>query len=159
MSKFDTFLSTVIDRAVGEARADGSASVEAHHLLLAVAGHGEPSTTRLLAQAGLDAAAVREALTREFSRSLGAAGVSAAAAGLPRPSHAREGKPQMGASLKLAMERGFSSVPSKKDMRPAHLLLGLVQAPVGTVPRALELANVDRAALIQRIRVALAEDH
>ncbi len=158
MSKFDVFLAAVIDRATGEARGDGSGTVEAHHLLLALAGHGEPSTTRVLAQAGLDQAAIRAALQREFERSLGAAGVSAAAAGTPQPAHARDGNPQMGASLKLALERGLIG-SRRKDLRPAHLLLGIVAAPVGTVPRALALAEVDQSAFTQLIRAAITEDN
>ena len=47
----------------------------------------------------------------------------------------------MGASVKLAMERGLGSVARKQDLRPPHLLLGIVQASVGTVPRALDLAQ------------------
>jgi hypothetical protein len=43
----------------------------------------------------------------------------------------------------------------KKDLQPAHLLLGILQAEAGTVPRALALAGVDRAGLAERARQAL----
>ena len=56
---------------------------------------------------------------------------------------------------KLALERGFASVTRKKDLRPAHLLLGILRAEVGTVPRALALAGVDQAALTARVQDGL----
>jgi D-alanyl-D-alanine carboxypeptidase len=132
--------------------------VEAHHLLLAVAASGESGTHELLASVGLDYATIRAALDREFERSLTAAGVSVRSVDLPRPSRAREESRALGSSVKLAMERGLGSVARKQNLRPAHLLLGIVQAPVGTVPRALDLAGVDRPALVQRIRQSLTEN-
>jgi Clp amino terminal domain, pathogenicity island component len=44
----------------------------------------------------------------------------------------------------------------KKDLQPAHLLLGILQAEVGTVPRALALAGIDRTDLADRARRSLA---
>ncbi|GAA2986757.1 Clp protease N-terminal domain-containing protein [Streptosporangium longisporum] len=46
----------------------------------------------------------------------------------------------------------------KKDLRPAHLLLGVLSAAVGTVLRALALAGVDRAALMDRVEETLARE-
>jgi D-alanyl-D-alanine carboxypeptidase len=152
MSRFDTFLATVLESATREARADGSSTVEAHHLLLAIADSGEPSTRQVLGPIGLDREAIQAALTHEYARSLNAGGVSIDPSDFPRPSHPRAESPSMGASVKLALERGFGSVARKRDLRPAHLLLGIVQAPVGTVPRALDLAGVDRIALDERLR-------
>ncbi len=151
MSEIDTYIAGVIERAGQEARDDGSAATEAHHLLLAIAAAEEP----ILLSAGLDREALRAALDREFERSLAAAGATVAG-GPARPSSARTGSPPPGASLKLALERGFQLVKHKRDVRPAHLLLGIVQAEVGTVPRALALAGVDRAQLAEQVRRALA---
>jgi D-alanyl-D-alanine carboxypeptidase len=153
MSRFDKFLASVLDQAGREARAEGSSTVEAHHLLLAIAASGEPSTDELLASVGLDEAAIRAALDREFEHSLGAAGVSVDRADMP-PSHPRDEPRPLGSSVKLALERGLGSVSRKQNLRPAHLLLGIMQAAVGTVPRALALAGIDRAALVERIRQA-----
>jgi D-alanyl-D-alanine carboxypeptidase len=152
---FDRYLRTIIDQAAGEARKQGSATVEAHHLLLAIAAEDEPTTRQLLSPAGLDHEAIRAALDREFEHSLATAGVSLAAFDLPRPSYAPGRPVNMGASAKLALERGFTSVPRKKDLRPAHLLLGILRAEVGTVPRALALAGVDQAGLIARVQRSL----
>jgi len=165
MAAIDRYINTIIERARSEAHEDGSAAVEAHHLLLAIAadGAGDPAEdptdaaaglgdpAEILAGAGLDRQAVREALDREFEHSLSAAGVSLAAFGLPRPRATGKPPTQLAASAKLALERGFASAGRKKDLRPAHLLLGILRAEVGTVPRALALAGVDRAELVARL--------
>ncbi|NRQ37396.1 Clp protease [Nonomuraea sp. NN258] len=155
MNAFDMYLHTILTQGDYEARKDGSATVEAHHLLLAVAGYEGTPEQRVLAEAGLDQEGVRAALDREFDRSLAVAGVSRAAFDLPRPSVDSTRHPGMGASAKLALERGFASAPRKKDLRPPHVLLGILQSEVGTVPRALELAGVDRAELTGRVRELL----
>jgi ATP-dependent Clp protease ATP-binding subunit ClpA len=157
MSPFDAYVNAVLRRAAHEAREDGSPVVEAGHLLLAIAGEAHAATRRVLDPAGLDRDAVRAALDREFEHSLSAVGVSRAAHTLPRPS-ARPTRPDLGTSAKLALERGVAAVARKKDLRPAHLLLGVLLAEVGTVPRALALAGVDRVALLVAVRQALTAD-
>jgi ATP-dependent Clp protease ATP-binding subunit ClpA len=157
MSSFDRYLRAVLGRAEREARGDGSPTIEAGHLLLAIAGEGHADTRRVLEPAGLDRDAVRAALDREFEHSLSAVGVSRAAHTLPRPS-GRPGHPGLGTSAKLALERGFAAVPRKKDLRPAHLLLGVLTAEVGTVPRALALAGSDRTTLLGAAQQALTTD-
>ncbi|MFJ1548474.1 Clp protease N-terminal domain-containing protein [Streptomyces sp. NPDC088246] len=156
MTAFDKYLHAVIVRATHEAREDGSATIEAHHLLLSIAAEQGAVAHQILASAGLDHRAVRDALDREFEHSLRTIGVSPATYDLPRPSHASE-QPKMGASAKLALQRSFSSV-RKKELRPTHLLLGILQAQVGTVPRALALADVDQAELVDHVRQALSNE-
>lgn len=158
MTAFENYLRTIIEQAGNEATKDGSATFEAQHLLLAIAAEQEPITQQVLASVGLDDyRAIRDVLHREFEHSLSAAGVSLAAFDLPRPSSARK-HPKPGASTKLALERGFASVARKKDLRPAHLLLGIVQAEVGTVPRALALAGIDQADLRARVMRVLTNE-
>jgi ATP-dependent Clp protease ATP-binding subunit ClpA len=154
MPAFDRYLHTIIERAGDEAHKDRSATIEAQHLLLAVAAEPEPTTEQVLTSVGLNYQAIRDALDREFEHSLRAAGVSLAAFDLSRPSNALE-HPKPGASAKLALARGFAPVARKKDLRPAHLLLGILRAQVGTVPRALALAGVDQADLRARVLRAL----
>jgi ATP-dependent Clp protease ATP-binding subunit ClpA len=158
MTAFDDYLHTITVRAEQEARHDGSATIEAQHLLLAIADEREAVTREILASAGLDHRAVQDALDREFEHSLSAVGVSRAAFGLPRPAGAVR-QPKIGASARLVFERGVASVVRKKDLRPAHLLLGVLLAEAGTVPRALVMAGVDQADLRARLLRALtAED-
>lgn len=157
MSAFDKYLLAVIVRAMDEARGDGSATIDAHHLLLSLAADQGSAARQVLASVGLDRAAVREALDREFEHSVSMVGVSPAAYGLPGPSHASQ-QPKMGASARLALDRSFASA-RKKDLRSAHLLLGILRAHIGTVPRALALAGIDQAELADRVRQTLSSQH
>lgn len=153
MSAFDKYLQAVLLAAQAEAREDGSAAMEARHALLAVAAQDGTEPQRFLAAAGLGRVELKAALDREFAHSLGAAGVAPGAFDLhstPDPDR----RPQLGASLRLALERMAGS-SRKKDLTPLHVLHALLQAEVGTVPRALDLAGVDRAALAARVREGL----
>ncbi|SEG65755.1 D-alanyl-D-alanine carboxypeptidase [Nonomuraea solani] len=158
MSAIDHYINAVMERGEAEARADGSAAVEAHHLLLGIAAHAETAARAVLESAGLDRPAIRAALDREFEHSLSAAGVSLAAYDLPAAAPDPERRVGVGASSRLALERGFATVDRKKDLRPAHLLLGVLEAEVGTVPRALALAGVAREDLANRAREAAATE-
>ncbi len=156
MSAVDGFLPAVLAAAEDEARYDSSPTVEARHLLLALAGQPEAITQAVLGPVGLDHQGARAALDREFERSLSTVGLSPAMYALPRPS-ASPAHPRLGSSAKLAIERGLASVARKKDLRQAHLLLGVLRAEVGSVARALSLAGIDRSALVDRVREALAK--
>ena len=186
----------VVVAAEGEARALGSAAVEAEHLLLALAGprgtapgdapagpqgtapgdapagpqgtaHGdapaEPQAAqlgRVLAAAGLDREGLLDALETERERSLMAVGVSARDLELPAAprTHARV---RWGASAKLALERSLRVALERGDRRiePGHILLGLLRAEAGTVPRALAAAAVDRDDLADAVAAELARAH
>jgi ATP-dependent Clp protease ATP-binding subunit ClpA len=155
MSTFGDYVHAILEQGREEARQDGSAAVEAQHLLLAVATGPRAAPHQVLATAGLVHRVIRDALDREFEHSLQAAGVSAATFDLPQPSRNPQRPRRLGASARLAIERGATS-GRKKDLLPAHLLLGILQAEVGTVPRALALADIDRADLANRTRQSLA---
>lgn len=158
MRMFDRYLHTVITEGAMEAQRHGSATVEAHHLLLAVAAQEGTAPQRVLASAGLDHRTVRAALDREFDHSLSTVGVSLASLGLPAPSTALQRPPTMGATGRLALDRSFATVSRKKDLRPGHVLLGILRAEVGTVPRALALAGVDRADLLARVQTVIEDE-
>jgi ATP-dependent Clp protease ATP-binding subunit ClpA len=152
MSAFDKYLETILDRAGNEARLDGSTTVEAQHLLLAVAADHHSAAGQFLASAGLDRDTIRGALDREFQHSLGAVGVAGLAFGLQSASPDPRRTPHPGSSVRLALERGVAS--GGRHMNSTHLLLGILMADVGTIPRALALAGVDRADLTARARAA-----
>jgi len=151
MAAFDKYLRAILDQAGAEARRDGSATIEAQHILLAMAADPAGAAGTLLASAGLDRAAVRSALDREFEHSLSVAGVSRSAFGLPPATPDPDRTPRPGSSVQLALERAVAAASSRREMGPADLLLSILRAEVGTVPRALELAGVDRAALTARV--------
>lgn len=149
------YVHAILEEARRAAQEDGSGTIEAEHLLLAIAHEHEPSTEHALTSVGLDGKAIREMLDREFDHTLSTVGVSRRGFDLQATSAVRV-EPRIGASAKLALERGLGSVAHKRDLRPAHLLLGVLQARVGTVPRALELAGIDQADLTARVEETLA---
>jgi ATP-dependent Clp protease ATP-binding subunit ClpA len=150
MAGFDKYLKAMLDQAGIEARQDGSATAEAQHLLLAIAADPAGSPARVLTAAGLDHDTIRAALRREFEQSLNVAGVSAAAFDLPPATPDPDRTPQPGASIQLALERCLKA-GGRRHIQPAHLLLGVLLAEVGTVPRALAIAGVNRAALLASV--------
>jgi D-alanyl-D-alanine carboxypeptidase len=154
MTAFGKYVRAILADAAHEARSDRSNTLEAQHVLLAMAAQPQTIPGHLLASVGLDHDGLRAALDREFEHSLSAAGVSRSTFNLPRPSDDPDRNVQLGASVRLAMERSVVGVG--KGPQPAHLLLGILQAQVGTVPRALALAGVDRADMMLRVRHALA---
>ncbi|MEU4238395.1 Clp protease N-terminal domain-containing protein [Actinoplanes sp. NPDC026619] len=137
-----SFLSQILAEAAEQARTDGSTTIEAHHLLLALAHDG--------AAAGLDHATIRAALDREFTHSLAAAGVHLTN-DLP-PATPTDTTPHLGATAKAAIERAVTAAHHIRDTTPAHLLLGILQTPAGTVPRALHLAGINRDTLTAAVR-------
>lgn len=153
---FGRYLESLIDRARDEARDIGSAGVEAEHLLLAIAAGADSLSRSVLNSAGLDHDSVRAALDAEFAHSLRGVGIDDLTRELPPPTPSVERPSQLGASVKLALERGTAAAVRGKELRPAHVLLGIVRAPVGTVPRALELAGISRTDLEARLVTALA---
>jgi ATP-dependent Clp protease ATP-binding subunit ClpA len=151
MATFHAFLRTILEEAGREAQRDGSATTEAQHLLLAMA--SQTDTSELLQSVGLDHRALRAALGLEFDQALSAAGVSLEASELQRTQSPSHRPPDLGTSIHHALERGLGA--TREAPRAAHLLLGILQAEVGTVPRALALAGLDRAALVARVRQTL----
>lgn len=154
MTRFDTYLRTMLDDAATEARLDGSTSVEAQHLLLAMAADADSTVGLALATVGLDRDGIRVALDREFAYSLSTVGIALSEFTIAVASPDPERLPQPGASVQLALERGLKSVRGR-DPQPAHLLLGILEAEVGTVARALAQAGVDRGDLLTRVRETL----
>lgn len=138
------------------ARAQGVATVEAEHLLLALADRAGGPVADVLAGAGLDGEALLKALDAETARSLAAVGVSRAAFDLPAAAPAARA-PRWGTSAKLALQRSLRAAVARGDrsIGPGHVLLGVLGAEHGTVPRALRIAGVDRQELADRAEAAL----
>ena len=139
---------TVVKAAETHARGLGSPTLEAEHLLLALASHTPPVAP--LADAGLDHDAVLAALDAARERSLMAVGIAAGDFDLPPAPVTRS--PRVGASAKTALARSLKISAARSDRRIAagHLLLGVLGAEAGTVPRALAAAEVDVDALRAR---------
>jgi ATP-dependent Clp protease ATP-binding subunit ClpA len=146
----------VVSGAEAEARAAGMRSIEAEHLLLAATRRDAPAA-RALAELGLDPHGVTAALATETERSLLAVGITPSELEPPGPPVATAGRVRAGASFKLALERALRAAVARGDRRieTGHVVLGVLKAEAGTVPRALELAGIDRAAAADRVAAAL----
>jgi ATP-dependent Clp protease ATP-binding subunit ClpA len=142
----------VIHASQVEAQALCSPTIEAEHLLLALAADEATPAARLLAENGLDHDGVRIALERETERSLAAVGVGVGDYALPDKPTAPRRSPKFAASSKRALERAVRLASARRDRHvgASHLLLGILHADVGTVPRALAAVDVDRVALVTR---------
>jgi ATP-dependent Clp protease ATP-binding subunit ClpA len=142
----------VLAAAEEEAAVRSSPTIEAEHLLLALAAAPGLPASALLAGEGLDHDGVLAALERETERSLAAVGVAAEAFALQGPPPAPRRRPRFAASGRLALERAVRTTAARGDRRVTaeHLLVGVLRADLGTVPRALEVAGVDRVALATR---------
>ena len=138
----------VVQDAIEIARDLGAPSVEAEHLLLA-ATRGSGPVARALADVGLDFDGLCTALVAETTRSLAAVGVTADVVHFAPFTE----RPKLATSAKLALERALRIALARKDKHigAGHITLAALQPAVGTVPRALECAGVDRAALISAL--------
>jgi ATP-dependent Clp protease ATP-binding subunit ClpA len=148
LNRFTKEARQVVDDSVRVARERGASTVEAEHLLLAVAKADAPSA-RVLSDAGLDFDGLAAALDAETARSLAAVGVTA---GTPSFSPCVE-RPKFATSAKLTLERALRVAVARSDRHigSTHITLGALRATTGTVPRALECAGVDRVELTRRV--------
>ena len=146
---------SLISTAEHEARKRRSPLVEAEHLLLAMSDVPGSEAAALLSSVGLGHDEIETALRQEFESSLAAAGVTVSLDSLEQPSTEPSRHLRLGASFKATMERSVVSAHGARQIRPAHLLLGILGAQVGTVPRALALAGVDQAELTRKTRESL----
>ena len=146
----------LIAAAEQEARDHRSPQVEAEHLLLAMTVVPTTDAGELLATAGLTHDRLDAALVEELDASLAAVGVSVDSGALTRPSADPRRKPRLGASFKASLERSVTAAAGTPRIRPAHLLLGVLGAQHGTVPRSLARAGVDSGELARQARQALA---
>jgi ATP-dependent Clp protease ATP-binding subunit ClpA len=143
--------------AEAEARTSRSSVVEAEHLLLAISARPDTDAGHVLVSFGLTHDTIEQALDDEFEASLAVAGVSVRPKDLGRPAPEPPRRLRLGASFKSAMKRSVAAAHGSRQIRPAHLLLGLLGAQVGTVPRALHFAGVNQAELATLTEQTLAE--
>ena len=145
-------LRPVVVMAIDEAARRNASEVAPEHLLLALAAHPETPAAGILAELGLSHDALDAALDEERRRALAVVGIRdldpallVATADTRRPSWA--------SSTREALRRSQAAGARGRRRRTLDLdvLYGIVTANVGTVPRALEYAGIDRDALIGRV--------
>jgi ATP-dependent Clp protease ATP-binding subunit ClpA len=150
----------VVRQFVTEAKKDAAKFVEAEHMLLTLATNKENDACRVLDESGLTYEQLMAALHEERRRTLAFAGIEplderqTAATELDRPL-------TLGTSSKVAIKRALIASRQGGHRRPCirstELLLGILQAELGTVPRTLAVAGVDRAALMVKTRNSMSE--
>src|SRR3954463_3274046 len=128
----------------------GSSSVEAEHLLIAIAS-GNSKAAYALRDAALEPADLRDALVRDFERVLGTVGIDAS--GVDLNANCRRTKPSWGTSAKLSLERAVKEAKRRGDKKIGceHILRGLLAADHGTVPRMLAAEGIDRDEVTGRL--------
>ena len=128
----------------------GSQSVEAEHLLVSLASTANPAGAALR-DAGLDPQELRDAIQRDFERVLGHVGIDAS--GVDVSANCRRTKLRWGASAKRGLERALEEAKRRGDRHIGceHILLGLLRAEHGTVPRLLAAEGIDRDELTARL--------
>jgi len=144
----------VAQRATEIANERGSDSVESEHVLLALTEDPASPVALILADVDLDHASLVAALEAERAASLAAIGITEAPTITATPRPARN-RPNWGASIKEALRRGMTSGPGRgrRGQNPElDVLAGILLADVGTVPRMLTLAGVDRDGLLGRVQ-------
>jgi ATP-dependent Clp protease ATP-binding subunit ClpA len=142
----------LVQDAREEAWLDGSAVIEAEHVLLGLARQSGGPISGLLTDAGLTRDAIRAALDGEWEQSLSVAGVAVAVAELPPATPDRGRQPKFGESAKLVLKRAADQARRLGAHRisAAHVLIGVLDTNLGRVARVLDLAGVDRPALQAR---------
>ncbi len=145
-ARFTKDARAVVVAAREEAQSAEQGSIEAEHLLLAVA--SRPHLRAL----GLDRDDLADALAREEEHSLAAVGIAAVDYG-PPAARRRFNDPRMATSAKVALQRALTAAVQRRDrsITAQHLLLGVLAAEHGRVPRALALADIDVDELRRRI--------
>jgi ATP-dependent Clp protease ATP-binding subunit ClpA len=153
------FHAVVLD-ARTEARLRAEAKIEAEHLLLALARRPAWDAGRLLAEAGLDHDRLLDVLDADAERTLEAVGVSVGMIRIPNSTLSMAGEPRWGASAKTALRRASTIArdQGRRLLDPTHILLGVLRAGEGTVPRALAAAGVDADALAARAEATLGDE-
>ena len=136
----------IVEAAWEEAQAAGQNAVEAEHLLLALSLKAE------IRRLGLDYDEILAALRAEEEHSLAAVGIDLADYDVPasfRPSRSA----RLGGSAKVAIQRALTVTAKRSQRRitAPNLLLGVLGAEHGRVPRALRLAGID----VQELRARL----
>jgi ATP-dependent Clp protease ATP-binding subunit ClpA len=154
VTRFTQHARAIVRSAEAEARASGSPAVEAEHLLLAISALAGTAAQRVLASAGLDHHAIKTALQREVHQSLSAAGITIDPGQLPHATIDPSRHLRLGASARIAIERAARASAGSRQIQPCHLLIGVLGAQAGTVPRTLALAGVDQGDLTERVRSA-----
>lgn len=134
------------EHAAREARRAGAATLESEHLFAAIADGCFGAASKVLTNLGISYAAVLAAIDRERAGALALAGVRSPTPPLPAASHDRL---KYGQSAMRAAERSIDREPEDTRLR---VLLGIVLADRGVMPRLLQELGVTSAAIVDAVQ-------
>lgn len=146
-----------VARALDTARRLGADRVEPEHLLLALAEGRTDAAARALAEAGLDARRIEQAIEADLVAALDVVGVPASVVA-STPVHPNPKPPGPGIAIKDALERALQAVVRRGERRlgTEHLLLGLLDPPAISLRRVLARLDVEPARLAALVQVETA---
>ena len=152
-------LHSIGQRAIAEATGRRASSVGAEHVLLAIAADPDAPTAQALAASGLDYSGLADALTIERARSLAAADIQPIDPALlvSAPRAVRPGWAASVRDLLRTADKPAARAAARAGVAGAlevELTIGILRAELGTVPRMLAIAGVDRRAIIERLRAS-----
>jgi ATP-dependent Clp protease ATP-binding subunit ClpA len=141
--RFSPAARATVKRATRIAAEDGTPTVEAEHLLLALTRQANDRTARALHALGVTEGTVRAALAHEYRDALQAVGVTTAVRPRP-PSRPARSTPRWGQSAKLALVRTLQVALDRghKSLDDHDILLALTRAEAGVIPRVLRTLDV-----------------
>jgi ATP-dependent Clp protease ATP-binding subunit ClpA len=147
----------VVEVAQTAASRLGAEHVEPEHLLLALAGGCQDPAALALAEVGVDAGAIAQAIEDDLVAMLEVVGVppSVVAATPAQPRHDRPG---LSAGAKQVLEHALHEALRRRDRRlgTEHLLLGVLRPPAATVRRVLSRLDVEPERLAALVQVEAA---
>jgi ATP-dependent Clp protease ATP-binding subunit ClpA len=144
-------LRPIVLSAIEEAGRRSCSEVRPEHLLLALTADPESAAGGILGDAGLDHARLDAALDQERAAALAVLGIQDLDPALLSAT-VRPGRLSWASATREVFRR-WQTTGGRGRRRPMDLdvLYGIVTANMGTVPRALEYAGIDRDALIGRV--------
>lgn len=148
--------STVV-RALDVAQRAGAEQVEPEHLLLALAGGHADAASQAIADAGIDVAAIEQAIEQDLVAALDVVGVPASVVA-STPVHPRADRPSFAVATKEALEQAMREAVRRGDRRldREHVLLGLLSPPPVSLARVLRALDVAPARLADLVQVEMA---
>jgi D-alanyl-D-alanine carboxypeptidase len=147
---------TLAELAQAEAAARGASAIEAEHVLIALADMPQSRGGAFLVANGLDRDTLDAALAAERRHSLGSVGAPLFGDDQLAATR-RKVRPRWGASSRDALDRGMRVSRSRENASTLNLVVGALMAELGTVPRMLALAGVDRHQILGRATVEAAK--
>lgn len=145
-------LRDAVDLAREEAAERASSSIEAEHLLIALARLPQSRGGAFLVANGLGPDELGAALLTERRHSLDSVGAPTYSPEQLRATR-RPRQPRIGTSSRDALERGMRVSRGHQGSDTLPLVVGVLSAELGTVPRMLSLIGVDRHQLLGRAMV------